>query len=269
MRDVVVVPDIQQHGGGTGAPGHHEGRKIRDLQPSLDVDGRIQHHAQEGEEEAERDEGETQARGIRRKREDQQHDGAGHVGRDGVEVRRDGAVAEAGDDLGQEELDRLQGHAEADLDAEDQPGGRVREDGQAVPQHEGLVDDAGAVERHARVRQRALLPRQEPRRRAGRRQVPEREAREAHRGGPLDDEEVAPVGQAARFDPEDPECEQAREGGRDRLGGVEEGEPAGELAAPVEGGLVVDDEREEGGFGHAEEPADGQQAGEVRHGGDE
>jgi hypothetical protein len=50
----------------------------------LDVDGRENYEAGKGEEEAERDEREAEAREIRRKRKNQQYNGAGDVGGHGV-----------------------------------------------------------------------------------------------------------------------------------------------------------------------------------------
>lgn len=82
----------------------------------LDVDGGVDEEADAGEEEAEGDEGEAQARVVGAVGEDEEHEGAGDVGCDGVEVRLDRAVAEAGDDDGEEELGGLEGHAEAHLD---------------------------------------------------------------------------------------------------------------------------------------------------------
>ena len=59
----------------------------------LDVHGRENNEAAEGEEEAECDEGEAPASEIRGETEDEQHDCAGDVGCDGVKVSLDGAIA--------------------------------------------------------------------------------------------------------------------------------------------------------------------------------
>ena len=72
---------------------------------------------------------------------------------------------------------------------------------------------------------------------------PECEDGEEDRAGSLDDEEVAPVGEAAGVDLEDPEGEEAAEGGGDVGGCVENCQAAGEFASAVEywGGLGVVD----------------------------
>ena len=137
-----------------------------------------------------------------------------------------------------------------------------------LPENKRLVHHTARILLHAPKRQLPFLRRQEPGLRRTPRQVPERKRGERHRAQALDQEQVAPICQlpGGAIDLEDAEGEQAREGGGDGLGGVEEGEAAGELAAAIEGRLVVDDEGEEGGFGHAQEPADGHEAGEVFHG---
>lgn len=83
------------------------------------VDGCIDDEADKGQHEAEDNKGETQAREIRSKGQDEKHDGAGDVRGNGVQVGLDGGILESRDDLGQEERDRLDGHAEADFDEEE------------------------------------------------------------------------------------------------------------------------------------------------------
>ena len=71
------------------------------------------------------------------------------------------------------------------------------------------------------------------------------------------------------LDVEDAKGQQAGEGVGDVGGGVEDGETTGEFSTTVEGGQVVDDQGEKGGFGHAQEPAEREDAGEVECGGGE
>lgn len=66
---------------------------------------------------------------------------------------------------------------------------------------------------------------------------------------------------------EDAKREQAGEGVGDVGRGVEDGQATGELATAVKGGQVVDYGGEEGGLGHSQEPADGEDAAKVLRGG--
>lgn len=162
MGDVVVVPGGQQHRRRGRAPRHHEAREIRDAQLRLDVDGRVDQKTDKGEGEAEGDEGEAQLGVVGREGEEEQHDGADDVGRDGVEVGLDAAVAQAADDLGEEERHALERHAQADFDAEPGVGGGQFEDLEGVFEVEGLVDDGGRVHLHALVGDALLFRGEEP-----------------------------------------------------------------------------------------------------------
>lgn len=120
------------------------------------------------------------------------------------------------------------------------------ENGETVLQVEFFVDDRAGIDLHAVVGQ-GFFGRGEEAGGGGRlRQVGVGEEGEEDGAAAFDDEEVAPVGEGAGVDVEDAEGEQTREGGGDGLGGVEEGEAAGEFAAAVEaeewakkGGLLV------------------------------
>lgn len=103
------------------------------MQLGVEADDGEDDEADAGEGEAEGDKGEAQARVVRGEGQHEEHDGARDVGRNRVQVRLDGRVAELFDDDGQEQGDGLQGHAQADLDGEDDPAGRVAEDGQRGP----------------------------------------------------------------------------------------------------------------------------------------
>lgn len=213
-----------------------EASETRDVQLRLDVDGSVDDEADKGEEEAEGDEGEAQAREVRREGEDEEHDGAGDVWRDGVQVGLDGAVAEALDDNGQEQRDGLQRHAQADLDGQDEPRRGVAQHLEGLAQVEGLVDDRRRVDLHAsegrpflRGVEKATLGRRV-------REVPEGEERKGRRAAAFDQEEVFPVGQGLVLDAEDAKGQQAAECRGDGLRGVEDGEAAGEFASAVESG---------------------------------
>lgn len=227
------------------------------------LDARKYDEPAEREQEPEHDERESDAEQVGAKGKDQQHHGAGDVGGDGVQVRLDGGVLEGANDLRQEERDGLQRDAEADLDGEKGVGRRVAEDLDGLAQLELLGHDRGRVDLHA-VQGEVLLLRAEELGLGGRLgQVQVGEDAEEHAGAALDDEQVAPALEAVRLDLEDAEGQQAREGVGDVGRGVEEGEAARELAAAVEGGEVVDDQREEGALGHAEEPAQRKDAAKV------
>lgn len=98
----------------------------------LDIDGRVDNEPAKRQRKPQRNEREPEPRGIAREGEDQQDDGADDVGRHRVQVRFDLVVAEAADDLGQEEGDGLERHAEADFDEEEAVGGGIGEDLQRV-----------------------------------------------------------------------------------------------------------------------------------------
>lgn len=106
------------------------------------------------------------------------------------------------------------------------------------------------------------------RRRSIAREVEVGEDGEEDGAGALDEGEEAPALHGVGLDAEDAEGEEAAEGRGYGLASVEDGKAAGQLHTSVEGRLVVDDEREEGRLGHAEEPADRHEAGEVFGGGD-
>ena len=275
-------------------PSHHETRKVRHVELLLHVDGDVDAKANEREQEPGRHEGEAQPAEIARKRQHQEHHGAGDVGCDCVQVRLDGPEAEPADDLGQEKLHGLQGDAEADFDAEDEPAGGLFEDEEGVFEVELLVDDGGAVGLHAVVGEVFLLPGEETRVRSGLGEVPEGEEREGDGAAAFHDEEVAPVCQGARFDLEHAECEEPGEGRGDALGRVEDGETAGQFIAAVEPvihkmptraaamgsgsketrqryirGKIINHQREEGTLRHSQEPPNGHQPAKVHHGRDQ
>ena len=147
MRDVVVVPCRQQHRRRGRAPRHHEARVVRELQLVLHVvDARVDHEADEREDEAERDERRAQAGQVGAEREDEQHHCARDIWRDGVQVRLHGGVLEALDDLRHEERHGLDGHAEADLDQEEDVRRGLFENLDCFAEVKILVDDGGGVD---------------------------------------------------------------------------------------------------------------------------
>ena len=111
------------------------------------------------------------------------------------------------------------------------------EDGEGIPQVKFLIDDGGGVGLDAVVCEVFFGLGEEAGGGGGLGQVPEGEEGEGDGAAAFDDEEVAPVGQVAGFDLEDAEGEEASEGGGDALGGVEEGEAAGEFVTAVEAGV--------------------------------
>lgn len=191
------------------------------------VDGREDDEADTSKSEAQRDKGEPQPRVVRREAQDQQHDGARDVGRDRVQVRLDGRVAQLLDDDGQEERDRLQRHAQAHLDGQDDPAGRVLEDAQRRPDVEFLADDRRRVDLDAVEGEFFLLLGQEPRRLCVVRQEPKGEDGEEHRARALDDEQVAPILQGSGVDVEDAKGEETAKGVGDRGRRVEYGQSPG------------------------------------------
>lgn len=107
------------------------------------VDGCVDDEADKGQHEAEHDKGETQAREIRGKGQDEKHDGAGDIGGNGIQVCLDGGKLESRNDLGQEERDGLDGHAEADFDEQEAIGPGLGEDLDGVLEVELLGDIGG------------------------------------------------------------------------------------------------------------------------------
>ena len=93
MRDVVIVPDVEEHGRCGGAPCHHEGGEVGGVELRFDVNADVDDEANEGEEEAGSDEGEAQPCEVAGEGEDEQHDCAGDVGGYGIKVCFYGAVA--------------------------------------------------------------------------------------------------------------------------------------------------------------------------------
>lgn len=136
-------------------------------------------------------------------------------------------------------------------------------DNQGVAEVELVVDDGAGVDLDAVEGEGFLVFGEEFRLGDAAREVPEGEDGEEHGGAAFDDKEIAPVGDGGALDLEDAEGDQAREGVGDVGGGIEDSQPAGELAASVECGQVVDDEWEEGGFTHAQEPAKSENAPKV------
>lgn len=63
MRNVVVVPCAEEDTWGCGSPAHHERCKVGDAELVCDVDGNVYEETDEGEEEAEGDEG-TASTGV-------------------------------------------------------------------------------------------------------------------------------------------------------------------------------------------------------------
>lgn len=92
------------------------------------VDGSIDDEADKGQQEAEHDKGETQARVIRGKGQDEKHDGARDIRGNGIQVCLDGGELESRNDLGQEERDGLDGHTKADFDEQEAIGPGLGED---------------------------------------------------------------------------------------------------------------------------------------------
>lgn len=268
VGNVVVVPSRQQDGGSRSSPAHHEGGKVGDVDLLSDVvDGGVDDEADESEDVAEDNKGETQARVIRAKGKDEQHHGAGDVGGHGVEVRLDGGVLQTRDDLGQEERDGLDGHAEADFDEQEAVGPGVGEDLEGLAEVELFGDVGRGVDLNTVESQGALILGQEFGLGGGTGEVEPGEDGEEESHAALDDEEVAPDEDLAVLDVEDAKGEQAGEGIGNVRRGVEDGQSSGQLATTVKGGEVVDDGREEGGLGHSKEPAHGEDAAEVLRGG--
>lgn len=200
----------------------------------LHVDCYVDAEANKGEEEPGRYKWEAQPGEIARKGQHQEHDGPGDVGCHGVKVRLDGAEPQPADDLREKQLHGLQRDTQADLDAEDEPTGGLFENGDGVSEVELFVDDGRAVRLHAVVGEVLFLLGEEVRLRRRLREVPESEEREGDGAATLHDKEIAPVCQGAGFDLEHAKSEKTSEGGSDALGGVENGEAAGEFVAAVE-----------------------------------
>ena len=171
---------------------------------------------------------------------------------DGEQVGLDGIVAEALNDLGQEQGDALEGHAEADLDSEEAVGGRPAEDLKRLTQAEFLIHDGGRVDLDAVVGESLLVVVKEAGLGGAAGQVPEGEKREHDSAAALDDEEPAPgIVDAVGANAEHSEGKKATECVCDVTGSIEEREAAGELATAVKGRQVVNNEWEEGALRNA------------------
>lgn len=128
-----------------GTPSHHESRKVSDSDRRGNINSRINDETAEGKEETQSDEGESPTSKVGRETKHQQHDCAGNVGSNSVEVGLDSSIAQSLDDLRQEEGYRLQRYTQADLDGQEHPGGGVFEDCHGSAELELLVDDSGTV----------------------------------------------------------------------------------------------------------------------------
>ena len=182
----------------------------------------------------------------------------------GIQVRLDGIVAKRLHNLGKEQRHALQRNTEADFDGEEAIGSRSPEDLEGLPEVELLVDDGGTIDEDAVVGEGLLVLVEEGSLGGATGQVPEGEDGEEDGAATLNNEQPAPgVVDAVGLDAEDAEGQQAAERVGDVAGGVEDGEAAGELPAPVERRLVVDDEREEGRLGYAQEPPQREHAPEL------
>lgn len=177
----------------------------------------------EGEQEAKDDEREPDAQEVRAEGKNQEHDGAGDVRGDGIQIRLDGGVLEGADDLRQEERDGLQRYTEADLDGEEGVGGRIFEDLHRLSELELLGHDRRRVDLHT-VQGEVLLLSVEELGLGGRLgQVQVGEDAEQYAGTAFDDEKVAPALEAVRLDLENAEGKKASEGVGDIGRGVEQG----------------------------------------------
>ena len=193
VGDVVVVPGGQEDRGRGGAPDHHEGGIVCELDLALDVvDGGVDDEADEGEGETKHDEWETDAEQIRAEGEDEQHHGTADIWCDSVEIRHDKTIAETLDDLRHEQRHRLNRHTETDFNEQEAVRRRVLEDTQGVSEVELLGHDGGRVDEHSVVGEALLLLVEELGLGGAARQVPEGEDGEEDGSGALDDEEVSP-----------------------------------------------------------------------------
>ncbi|PNY25610.1 hypothetical protein TCAP_04454, partial [Tolypocladium capitatum] len=179
--------------------------------------------AGERQDESQHDEGEAQTSPVGAESQDKQHHRTRDVGRDGVQVRLHGRVAEPLDDLRQKQRDGLQGHAEADLNGQEGKRGGVLEDLERVLEVERLGDDRRRVNLDAVEGERFLVLAEEAGLGRARRQVPVRKDGERDGQGALDEEEVPP-GIHVRLDVEDAKGEEPAEGIRDVGRGIEDGQ---------------------------------------------
>jgi len=174
------------------SPDHHEGSEVGEADVHLDVlDGGVDDEAGEGEDESGHDEREADAQQVGAESKDEEHGCAADVGGDGVEVRLEDVVAEAGDDLRHEEAYRLEGHAEADFD-EVGVGRGVVEDLEGVADVELFRHDGRGVHLDAAEGEGFLVGGEEAGGGGVAREVPECEEGEEQRCGTFDEEEVAP-----------------------------------------------------------------------------
>lgn len=141
--NIVIVPCIQDDRWRRCAPSHHETSKVGNMQLMGDINACVDDKADQRKDESEGDEWESKLCEIGCKTENKEHHGAGNVGRDRVQVGLDGAVAEALDNDGQIQLHTLQRNAEANLNSEDGPRGRVLEDLGRLAEVELFVDHRG------------------------------------------------------------------------------------------------------------------------------
>lgn len=172
------------------------------------VDGGVDDHAAEGEEKAQDDEWAASTSAVRCEGEDEQHRCARHVGRDRVKIRLDAGVAEPAHDLGEEERDGLQRHAETHLDREKDVGRGLVEDLERVSQGELFVDGRGRVDLDAVVGEFLLLGVEELGTGRVTGEIAVGEEGKEQSTGALDQEEVAPAFEGGRLDLEDSESEQ-------------------------------------------------------------
>lgn len=84
MRNVIIIPDIEQDRRRRCAPRHHEGCEVCDLELVLNIDGDKNYEAEEGEEEAGCDEGEAPAGVVTCEGEEEEHYGTGDVRGDSI-----------------------------------------------------------------------------------------------------------------------------------------------------------------------------------------
>lgn len=236
------------------------------MQLCRDINARVDDKAGQSKGETKSDKGESQACEIRRETEDQEHDGTGNVGSNSVQVGLDSAVAEALDNDGKVEGNSLQRHTKTDLDQKNDPRGGVLENLRGITEVELFGNNRRRVDLESVVSQFLLLGCEEAGRGAVEGEIPEGKGSHNERASALNNKEVLPGGQGTTLNLEGSKSEQTGEGTGDALAGVENGKTAGQLTTAVKGGLVVDDQGEEGTLRHAEEPTDGKQTRKVVHG---
>ena len=139
------------------SPSHHEAGKVCHMKLLFHINRHVNAKSNKGKQKPRRHERESQPGQIARERENEKHHRSRHIRRHRVQIRLDSLVSQPANNLRQKQLHRLQRHAEADLDAQDEPRGRMFKDGEGIPQVEFFVDDGGGVGLHAVVGEVFLL----------------------------------------------------------------------------------------------------------------